>query len=148
MSSEPPASAADAARSALRRLAHATRTIPEPGETYAMLGPLHAGMASLGQTLEQLADWHQRHAPVANTADPRQLGREVAAELAAAELRDAASFLEAAFGRVAAAWSHNGRVVWQPVPLPAPPERSQQLAGPSTSGTPDTPKDDSCGLGR
>ena len=148
MSSEPPAAAADAAREALRRLAHATTTIPEPGETYAVLGSLHAGMASLGQTLEQLADWHQRHAPAANTADPRQVGREVAAELAAAELRDAASSLETAFSRVAAAWSHNGRVVWQPVPLSAPPERSRQLAEPSTFGTPDTPNDDSCGLGR
>ena len=147
MSSEPPASAADAAREVLGRLAHATRTIPEPGESYAVLGSLHAGMASLGQTLEQPADCHQRHAPVANTADPRQLGREVAAELAAAELRDAASSLEAAYSRVAAAWSHNGRVVWQPVPPTAPPKRSRQLAEPSTFGTPETPHD-GCGLGR
>ena len=148
MKPEPPASAADAARETLRGLAHATQAIPEPGETYAVLGSLHAGLASLRQAVDQLADWHERHAPIAATSDPRELGREVAAELAAAELRDAADFLERASSRVAAAWSHNGRIVWQPEP-PAPPSpgASSRLAAPSSFGVPGTPHGDG-GLAR
>jgi hypothetical protein len=141
--SEPAASAADTAREALRALAHATQAIPEPGDSYAVLGSLHAGLASLRQTVDQLADWHERHAPLAATSDPRQLGREVAAEVAAAELREATAFLGRASGRVAAAWSHNGRVVWQPEP-PAPPSSSaplRRLAGPSSFGAMPTPGD-------
>lgn len=55
-----PRADADAAREALRGLAHATRTIGEPGDTYAVLGSLSAGLASLGQSLDQLAEWHHR----------------------------------------------------------------------------------------
>lgn len=117
MSSEP-TSAADTAREALRRLAHATSTMPEPGDSYAVLGSLHAGIASLRQVFDQLADWHEHHAPSAAT-DPRQAGSQVAADIAAAELREAAAFLERAFGRLSAAWSHNGRIVWHPDPQSA-----------------------------
>ncbi|MTV25158.1 hypothetical protein FTX61_06995 [Nitriliruptoraceae bacterium ZYF776] len=137
MSSEPVPSAADAAREALRALAHATQTIPELGDSYSVLGSLHAGLSSLRQTLDQLADLHERHAPRAVAADPDQLGREVAADIAAAELREAAALLERANGRVSAAWSHNGRIVWQPEP-PAPPslDGSRRLATPSSFGAP------------
>ena len=141
--SEPAASAADAAREALRGLAHATQTIPDPGDSYAVLGSLHAGLASLRQTVDQLADWHERHAPIAATSDARELGGQVAAEVAAAELREAAAFLERASGQVSAAWSHNGRIVWQPEP-PAPPSSSAPLRGlaaPSSFGELPTPSD-------
>lgn len=139
--SEPAVSAADAAREALRGLAYATQAIPEPGDSYAVLGSLHAGLASLRQTVDQLADWHERHAPIAATADAREVGRQVAAEIAAAELREAAAFLERASGRVSAAWSHNGRVVWQPEP-PTPPTSSgplRRLAGRTSFGALPTP---------
>lgn len=137
VSSEPAPSAADTAREALRGLAHATQMIPELGDSYAVLGSLHAGLSSLRQTIDQLADLHERHAPRVVTADPRQLGREVAADIAAAELREAAAFLERANGRVSAAWSHNGRIVWHPEP-PAPPslDGSRRLASPSSFGEP------------
>jgi hypothetical protein len=129
-------SAADVVREALRGLAHATRAILEPGDSYAVLGSLHAGLASLRQTVDQLADWHERHAPTAVTLDVRELGSQVAAEIAAAELCEAAALLERASGRISAAWSHNGRIVWQPEPLgpPSSPGPLRRLAGPSSFG--------------
>ena len=137
VSSEPAEAAADAAREALRGLAYATRSIPEPSESYAVLGSLHAGLASLRQALDQLADLHDRHAPRAATTDLRQLCGEVAAEIAAAELREAATLLDRAYSRVSAAWSHNGRIVWQPEPrAPRPGGPSRRLAAPSSFGEP------------
>ena len=137
MRSEPAAAAADTAREALRSLAHVTQSIPEPDDSYAVLGSLHAGLASLRQAVDQLADWHDRHAPIAATSGPGELARAVAAEIAAAELREAAAFLDRASGRVSAAWSHNGRIVWQPEPpTPRPSGPSRRLAAPSSFGEP------------
>lgn len=123
-------------------MAHATQSIPEPDDSYAVLGSIHAGLASLRQTVDQLADFHERHAPIAATSDPRQLGRAVAAEIAAAELREAATFLDRAYSRVSAAWSHNGRIVWQPEPpTPPPAVPSRRLATPSSFGEPTASRD-------
>lgn len=142
MRSEAAASAADTAREALRGMAHATTSIPEPGDSYAVLASLHAGLASLRQTVEQLADFHERHAPSAATSELRQLGHAVAAEIAAAELREAAALLDHACGRVSVAWSHNGRVVWQPEPpTTAPTGPSRRLAAPSSFGEPTVSSD-------
>lgn len=131
--SEPAASAADTAREALRGLAHATRAIDEPGDSYAVLGSLHAGLASLRQTIDQLASFHERHARLATT--PRELGHQVAAEVAAVELREATAGIEQAYSRVAAAWSHNGRIVWHREP-PEPVAAARRLADLSAYGTP------------
>lgn len=147
MRSEAAASAAATAREALRGLAHATQAIPDPADSYTLLGSVHAGLASLRQVVDQLADWHERHTPTAATPDPREVGRQVAAEIAAAQLREAAAFLGRAGGLVAAAWSHNGRVIWEPEPpAPPPPEgRSRRLATPPSFDA--LPRSgDSCGL--
>jgi hypothetical protein len=52
--------AADAAEAqqALRGLAHATRTIDDPGQIYSALGSLSRAAASLEQTLHQLGAFH------------------------------------------------------------------------------------------
>jgi hypothetical protein len=52
--------AADAAEAqqALRGLAHATRTIDDPGQIYAVLGSLSTAAASLEQSLHQLGAFH------------------------------------------------------------------------------------------
>lgn len=49
---------ADVAREALRGLAHATRSIEDPTEIYAVLGALSGGLASLEQVLHQLGGFH------------------------------------------------------------------------------------------
>ena len=53
-------SSADAAEAqlALRGLAHATRSIRDPGELYSVLGSLSGALRSLEQSLHQLAAFH------------------------------------------------------------------------------------------
>ena len=53
-----PAADATEAQQALRGLAHATRSIDDPGQIYSVLGSLSAAAASLGQSLHQLAAFH------------------------------------------------------------------------------------------
>jgi hypothetical protein len=53
-----PASDADAAQQALRALAHATRSIDDPSAIYAVLGSLSSAVASLSQSLHQIAACH------------------------------------------------------------------------------------------
>jgi hypothetical protein len=49
---------ADEAQQALRGLAHATRSIDDPTQIYPVLGSLSAAVASLEQSLHQLASVH------------------------------------------------------------------------------------------
>lgn len=55
---EDPAADAAEAQQALRGLAHATRTIDDPRQIYAILGSLSAAAASLAQSLHQIAVFH------------------------------------------------------------------------------------------
>lgn len=55
---EDPATDADDVQAALRALAHATRTIDDPRQIYSVLGSLTSAVASLSQTLHQLASFH------------------------------------------------------------------------------------------
>lgn len=57
-SSENPASDAGEAQTALRALAHATRSIDDPRQIYSVLGSLTSAVASLSQSLHQLAAFH------------------------------------------------------------------------------------------
>ena len=54
---DPTADAAEA-QQALRGLAHATRSIDDPTQIYAVLGSLSAAAASFEQSLHQLAQFH------------------------------------------------------------------------------------------
>ena len=59
---ENPAADADEVQTALRALAHATRSIDDPRQIYSVLGSLTAAAASLSQSLQQLAAFHDgRH---------------------------------------------------------------------------------------
>ena len=53
-----PAADAAEAQQALRDLAQATRSIDDPGQIYSVLGSLSEAAASLGQSLHQLAAFH------------------------------------------------------------------------------------------
>jgi hypothetical protein len=55
---ESPAADADEVQTALRALAHATRSIDDPREIYSVLGSLTSAVASLSQSLHQLAAIH------------------------------------------------------------------------------------------
>jgi hypothetical protein len=59
---EKPAADADEVQTALRALAHATRSIDDPREIYSVLGSLTSAVTSLSQSLHQLAAFHDgRH---------------------------------------------------------------------------------------
>ena len=55
---ENPAADADEVQAALRALAHATRSIDDPRQVYSVLGSLTSAIASLSQSLHQLAAFH------------------------------------------------------------------------------------------
>ncbi len=55
---ENPAADADEAQTALRALAHATRSIDDPRDIYSVLGSLTSALGSLSQSLHQLAGFH------------------------------------------------------------------------------------------
>lgn len=111
---------AEQARDALRGLAHASQTLAQPADSYAILGSLSASMVSLRQTVDQLAGWHDHAASraVDDADDPRAGYRH--AIMAAARLRQASALLERAGAEIDAAWADNGRVAWHPVPPAGP----------------------------
>lgn len=136
---EDPAADASEAAEALRGVAHATRTFTDPSDSYRVLGSLSTALASLRQSLDQLADWHDRHADLAALDDgDRRQGRYEAA-MAAVELRDAANSIGQAHRSLNTAFNHNGRIAWQPSPdlarYAADRDGSRRLAPPSAFGT-------------
>ena len=135
---ENPAVDADEAAEALRGLAHASRVVTDPSDTYRVLGSLTTALASLRQSLDQLADWHDRNAGrAADDNGHQRAGRHDA--LAAGEyLRDAADRVRQAHGSLNEAFSHNGRIAWQPgidTDLTRPRDHAGRLAPPSAFGT-------------
>jgi hypothetical protein len=63
---ENPAADADEVQTALRALAHATRSIDDPRHIYSVLGSLTSAVASLSQSLHQLAAFHDNRPPKAD----------------------------------------------------------------------------------
>lgn len=119
----PTADAAEASE-ALRGLAHATRLIEEPADTYAVLGDLLAGVRSLRQVLDQLATVHVSNQVRAYDDSGNQGAGAGHALAAAADLRQAAALLDGVHDQVDAAMGVSGRIAWRPAPsTPAPPAR-------------------------
>lgn len=116
----PTADAAEASE-ALRGLAHATRVIEEPADTYAVLGDLLAGVRSLRQVLDQLATVHVRNQVRAYDDAGNQGAGASHALAAAADLRQAAALLDGVHDQVDTAMGVSGRIAWRPAPsTPAP----------------------------
>lgn len=152
----PAADAAEAAE-ALRGLAHASRTVTDPSDTYRVLGSLSGALASLGQSLDQLAGWHERNAGHAASDDgDRDAGRRDATE-AGAWLREAADWIQHAARSLNEAHNHNGRIAWQHEGIDAAPARpaasptapaQRRLAPPAAFGTTPAPQPGTDPLGR
>lgn len=105
---------ANEAYEALRGLAHATRTVEDPSDTYAVIGDLVGGMRSLRQVLDQLATVHLDHQHQV-TDEARDLASGAAEALSAAdELHQAGTLIDQAHDRLNAAMGHSGRIVWNP----------------------------------
>lgn len=78
-----PRAHADEAREALRQLAHATRQLEDPTEIYSILGELTNGLASLAQSLHQIAEFHEGTAPkLAWLTDDARTGRAASYQVA------------------------------------------------------------------
>lgn len=102
------------ASAALRGLAHATRAMPEPADTYPVIGDLLAGVRSLRQVLDQLARAHMDHRTVAFDDAGDQAAGAASALAAADELHQAATLLDTVEWRLDAASQHSGRIAWHP----------------------------------
>ncbi|SDQ21694.1 hypothetical protein [Leucobacter chromiiresistens] len=111
---------------AARGLAHATRHIEHPADTYQVLGSLHYALTSVQQSLSQLASWHHQHSGYAATDDGNQQAGQEHAEKAGGWARIAAASLDQVVDLVMRAQGENGRIAWQPDPSRAalPSERS------------------------
>lgn len=132
-----PVSNALEAREALRHLAHSTRMLDDPTQIYAIIGDITNGLASLAQSLHQIADFHEgplrHHAAVAG--DLR--GGRAASYQVAWELHRAAEMLSQVGAGIDRAHEVEATIAYEvpdvndvvpPVP-PSPPLRPSAAPG-------------------
>jgi ABC-type transporter Mla subunit MlaD len=107
----------------LRRLAQATRTIPDPGEIYDLLGDLSRAITSLAQSLHQIAKVHDNLEPGrARVAESARSGRATSYAISW-EVHRAAEMLTQVAGVVDRAHQDEAKIAYvQPDPL-LPPDR-------------------------
>lgn len=116
---EDPQADAEEMRQAARGLAHATRSIDTPDDLYNVFGSISATLTALTQSMNQIATWHHAHADqAAHDNGDRAAGRTDALEVTR-RLRAATERLDGVIDEVMAAHSANGRIAWQPQPMPA-----------------------------
>ncbi|MDN5759786.1 MAG: hypothetical protein L0H59_14885 [Tomitella sp.] len=104
------------ASEALRGLAHASRVFDDPSDTYQVFGDLVAGVRSLRQVLDQLANTHLIHRDRAHDDDGNPVAGSQSALAAAEELHQAGILLDQVHDRLDAAFSHSGRIAWHTEP--------------------------------
>lgn len=96
-----------------RTLAHSTRAVPVPADSYRLLGELRATVDHLEQVSRQLSTWHEAAAEEPRfDASAEVHGARANATAAAEELAGAAVALETASAAISRAHSANGAVVW------------------------------------
>ncbi len=96
-----------------RTLAHSTRDVPAPSESYSMLGELTATLADLQQVCRQLAAWHARVIDGVHYEGEDSRGDGATGTVtASAELERAAAALDSAEDALRRAHSANGVVRW------------------------------------
>lgn len=111
-----PVADAEEASQALRGLAHASRHFEHPEDAYGVIGDLLAGVRSMQQSIEQLAQRHRRHEGRAldEAGDPAAGIRD--AQVTADQLASAAASLDAVEDQLNAAMQAAGRIAWHPAP--------------------------------
>ncbi len=96
-----------------RTLAHSTRDVPAPFDSYTLLGELVATVDDLEQVCRQLGGWHSRVVDGTHYAGEDSRGDGGTGTVtASAELERAAAALSAAAEALRAAHSANGVVRW------------------------------------
>jgi hypothetical protein len=97
----------------LRTLAHSMRDVPNPHDSYSMLGALGAIIDHVAQACDQLAGWHSR-VEDGTHYEGEDGDAEGSARAVAVELSTAANVLKLASSHVSRAHSHNAVVRWYP----------------------------------
>lgn len=116
---EDPAADADEARDALRGLARATRSMDDPRQIYSVLGSLTVAVASLGQSLQQLASFHHGDAkPSTWVPDDSGAGSAAAFEVSW-ELNRAADILQESLVSIVSAHSAEAQITYAHRDFPA-----------------------------
>jgi hypothetical protein len=95
-----------------RTLAHSTRDVPAPFDSYTLLGELVATVGDLEQVCQQLGAWHSRVVDGQHYAGEDNRGDGATGTVTAAELHRAAAALGAASTALRSAYSANGVVRW------------------------------------
>lgn len=126
---DPVADASEASQ-ALRGLAHASRDFAHPEDAYGVIGDLLAGVRSLQQSIDQIAQRHRRHEGRAfDDAGDQVLGIRYA-RTAARQLNAAATALDAVEEQLGAASQTAGRIAWHPVGANAVEAEAAAVEGP------------------
>lgn len=114
-----PVADAEEASQALRGLAHASRSFEHPEDAYGVIGDLLAGVRSLQQSIEQIAQRHRRHDGRAFDDAGDQAAGIRDAQVTADQLFSAAAAVDAVEERLNAAMQAAGRIAWHPAPTAA-----------------------------
>ena len=116
---ENPAADADEVQTTLRALAHATRSIDDPRQIYSVLGSLTSAVASLSQSLHQLAAVHDGEAKKGVwVAGDSRAGR-AATHQVSWELHRAGEILHQVSESIASAHNAESRITYAPRDCPA-----------------------------
>lgn len=98
---------------AARTLAHSTQSIPNPPDSYQLLGELRSTVDMLEQVCRQLGAWHSRVVDGTEYRGEDERGDGATGTVgAAAALERAAAALSAASEAISEAHSSNGVVRW------------------------------------
>ena len=120
---EDPAADADEVRTALRALAHATRSIDDPRQIYSVLGSLTSAVASMSQALHQVASFHDTANAGARVASDSHAGRAAGYQVSW-ELHRAGEILHQVSVSIAEAHNAEGHITYdrrEIQPFPEPP---------------------------
>lgn len=100
-----------------RTLAHSTREVPNPADSYELLGELSATVEHLEQVCLQLGRWHsQVQDGVHYDGEDERGDGATGAASSASDLARAARYLTSAAQQIQAAHAANGVVRWREVP--------------------------------
>ncbi|SIS23104.1 hypothetical protein [Williamsia sterculiae] len=96
-----------------RTLAHSTRDVPSPSDSYRLLGELNDTITALEQVCRQLARWHAGVIDGIHYDGQYALGGDATGTITAAgEIHNAAAALHTASDALSAAHAANGVVRW------------------------------------
>ncbi len=95
-----------------RTLAHSTRDVPTPSDSYALLGELGATVDHLEQVCRQLSQWHAAAREPEHFEGEDARGDGTGTATAAAQLDSASAALATASAALMRAHAANGVVRW------------------------------------